>query len=88
VLLDIEADQVIVKLASGDDVHEIGRAAGDGESRAREISSLLAASELVPAGLPMLPSNCPMTMSCGGASNFPPPAGPPWRGPFPSSSSG
>jgi general secretion pathway protein L len=50
VLLDIEADQVIVKLASGDDVHEIGRAAGDGESRAREISSLLAASELVPRG--------------------------------------
>jgi hypothetical protein len=50
VLLDVEADEAIVKLVSGEDVHEIGRASGLGEGGAREISSLLAASELVPRG--------------------------------------
>ncbi|HEY2446768.1 MAG TPA: PilN domain-containing protein [Rhizomicrobium sp.] len=50
VLLGVDADQVRVNLLAGDDVHEIGRATGEGENSAREISSLLAASELVPRG--------------------------------------
>jgi len=50
VLISIEATQVRVSLVSGDSVHEVGRASGTDENGAREVSSLLAASELVPRG--------------------------------------
>lgn len=50
VLLRIEADELRVDLAAGDKIYEIGRTADTGEKAARDISSLLAASQLVPRG--------------------------------------
>jgi general secretion pathway protein L len=50
VLLRLAADEVKVDLMAGETIHEIGRTSGAGEKAAREISSLLAASELVPRG--------------------------------------
>ncbi len=50
VRIDVEAEEVRVNLVEGGTVQEIGRVPGTDESRAREISSLLAASELVPRG--------------------------------------
>ena len=50
VLLAIGAEDVRVKLLSQDRATEIGRASGTGESSAREISALLAGSELGPRG--------------------------------------
>lgn len=50
VLLKIETDEVRVDLAATDKVLEIGRTTAAGEKAARDISSLLAASQLVPRG--------------------------------------
>jgi general secretion pathway protein L len=50
VVLRIEADNVRVDLAAADNVYEIGHTTAAGEKAAGEISSLLAASELVPRG--------------------------------------
>ena len=51
VRIDIEPAEIRVNLVEGGSVQEIGRAPGADESRAREISSLLAGSELVPRGV-------------------------------------
>ena len=50
VLLAIGTDDVVIKLVSGTRTEEIGRALGAGEASAREVSTLLAASERVPRG--------------------------------------
>ncbi|HTT85181.1 MAG TPA: PilN domain-containing protein [Rhizomicrobium sp.] len=50
VVLDVAPEAVRVLLASGGHTRQLGQAVGDGEIRAREISSLLATSELVPRG--------------------------------------
>ncbi|HEX3666359.1 MAG TPA: PilN domain-containing protein [Rhizomicrobium sp.] len=50
VLLQVEPEEVRAVLVSGGREQEIGRATGEGNLRAREISSLLAASEITPRG--------------------------------------
>jgi general secretion pathway protein L len=50
VLLHVEPEQVRVDLVAGEQAFEVGRASGAGETSARELSSLLAGSELVPRG--------------------------------------
>ena len=50
VVLQVAPEGVRAVLVSGGREQEIGRAAGEDEIRAREISSLLAASEIVPRG--------------------------------------
>ena len=50
VVLQVAPEEVRAVLVSGAREQEIGRAAGEGEIRAGEISSLLAASEIVPRG--------------------------------------
>jgi len=50
VVLQDGPEEVRAVLVSGGREQEIGRAAGDNEIRAREISALLAASEIVPRG--------------------------------------
>ena len=50
VVLQMEAQEVRILLVSGGRIREIGRAAGETDNRAGEISSLLAASEIVPRG--------------------------------------
>lgn len=50
VVLEIESEQVRIKLLADGQTQEIGSASSPGASRAGEISALLAASELVPRG--------------------------------------
>jgi general secretion pathway protein L len=50
VVLQVAPEDVRAVLVSGGHEQEIGRATGEGEIRSREISALLAASEVVPRG--------------------------------------
>jgi general secretion pathway protein L len=50
VVLQVAPEEVRAVLVSGEREREIGRAAGEGEIRSREISALLAASDIVPRG--------------------------------------
>jgi general secretion pathway protein L len=50
VVLELAAEQVRIKLATGDSSRELGTARGLGQAAAGDISSILAASESVPRG--------------------------------------
>ena len=50
VLLDFDGDEVLINVAAHEKLQRIGQTSGMGEIAAREISSLLATSELVPRG--------------------------------------